>query len=412
MSITALLVSAGLTLVATLLLVVVVRVLARVARGSTRKLRSLAAAAAPRRPRRGLVLLRPEQLVRAAVAIVVALTWLAAIAAGYLYLTFVLSRFVWTSAWASALGNFLVSTLASLGLGIVRAIPELFVVVLIFLVARFANRLLRSVFEAAEQRRIVLPGVHPDTARPTRRIASVLVWVFAFAIAYPHLPGSQSTSFKGISALAGLLFALGSAGLVGQAMSGLVLMYSRSFRVGDFVEVGGVQGTVVELGLLSTRLRTPKNEYVTVPNSVVVAGAVTDFSTGGEHGQALFLHTTVTIGYDTPWRRVHELLLAAAAGMEGAMKDPAPFVLQRALDDSYVEYQVNVAIDAARAAELPGLYSALHAGIQDAFAAAGVEILSPSYRALRDGNATTIPGSRRPAGRVPAAAGLPGGAVA
>jgi len=412
MSIAALLVSVGLTVVATVVLVAVVRVLSRLARRGARKLRSLATAAAPRLTIRGVVLLRPEQLLQAAGMVVAGLAWLVGLAAGYLYLTFVLSRFVWTSAWASALGNFLLSTLASLGLGIVRAIPELFVVGLIFLVARFANRVLRVLFEAAEQRRIVLPGVHPDTARPTRRIASVLVWIFAFAVAYPHLPGSQSSTFKGISALAGLLFAFGSAGLVGQAMSGLVLMYSRSFRVGDFVEIGRIQGTVLELGLLSTRLRTPKNEYVTVPNSVVVAAAVTDFSTGGEHGQGLLLHTAVTIGYDVPWRRVHELLLAAAAGMEGAVRDPAPFVLQRALDDSYVEYQVNVAIDAARAAELPGLYSALHAGIQDAFAAAGVEIMSPSYRALRDGNATTIPGSRPPAGRAPAAAGLPGRAVA
>jgi small-conductance mechanosensitive channel len=401
-SLTALLVSVGLTLLATALLVLLVRVLARVGRLAARRLRGLAAAAAPHLRLKGVVLLRPEQLLRAASVGVTALVWLVGLSAAYLYLTFVLSRFPWTRSWGSALGQFLLTTLGSLGLGILRAVPDLFVVVLIFLVTRFANRILRLLFDAAAERRIVLPGVHPDTARPTRRIASVLLWVFAIAIAYPHLPGSESTAFRGVSALAGLLFALGSAGLVGQAMSGLVLMYSRSFKVGDFVEVAGVQGTVVELGLLSTRVRTPKNEFVTLPNGVVVGGAVFDYSMARDHGQVLFLHTSVTLGYDTPWRRAHELLVAAASRTDGMLRDPAPYVLQRALDDSYVEYQLNAAIDPARAQELPAFYSALHAAIQDAFAEAGVEILSPSYRAVRDGNPPALP--RNGARPVPSAA--------
>lgn len=391
MTLSALLVSLGLTLLATLVLLVGLRVLVRIGRATAARLRSLAQAAAPRLNVRGLAVLRTEQLLQGARVSAAVVAWLVGLGLGYLYLTFVLSRFVWTSAWGDALGNFLLDTLASLGLGILRAVPDVFVVVLIFLVARFANGVLRALFVAVEERRITLPGVHPETARPTRRIAQGLLWVFAIAVAYPHLPGSESSAFRGVSVLAGLLFTLGSAGLVGQAMSGLVLMYSRSFKVGDFIEVNRIQGTVVELGLLSTRLRTPKNEYVTLPNGVVVGGGVTDFTTAREHGEALFLHSSVTIGYDTPWRRVHELLLAAAAGTGGALPDPVPFVLQRVLDDSYVEYQINVAVDPGRASELPALYSALHANIQDSFAEAGVEILSPSYRALRDGNASTLP---------------------
>ena len=278
------------------------------------------------------------------------------------------------------------------------AIPNLFVVALIFVAARFAVAGARSLLDAAADRRIVLPGIHPDTAAPTRRIVTVLLWLFAVALAYPYLPGSSSEAFKGVSVFAGLLFTLGSAGLVGQAMSGLVLMYARSFKVGDFIEAGGVQGTVVELGMLSTRLRTPKNEYVSIPNGVVVGRAVTDYSAARESGQPLFLHSTVTIGYDTPWRRVHELLVAAARRVEGVRADPPPFVLQQALDDSYVAYQVNAAVDPARAAEMPWFYSALHAGIQDAFAEAGVEILSPSYHAVRDGNDETLPKDRRGTG--------------
>jgi small-conductance mechanosensitive channel len=247
------------------------------------------------------------------------------------------------------------------------------------------------VFDAAADRRITLPGIHPETAQPTRRIVTVLMWLFAVTLAYPYLPGSGSAAFKGVSVFAGVLFTLGSAGLVGQAMSGLVLMYSRSFKVGDYVEAGGIQGEVVELGLLSTRLRTPKNEYVSLPNNVVVGRAVTNYSAAAAHRRPLVLYSSVTIGYDVPWRRVHELLIGAARSAADVLPEPAPYVLQRALDDSYVEYQVNAAVDPARAAEQPQLYSALHAAIQDAFAAAGVEILSPSYHAVRDGNAATVP---------------------
>jgi small-conductance mechanosensitive channel len=399
MSLSEILVGAALVVVATALLVVVARVLAHLRRRTAARLQALADAAAPRLRVRGVVLLRAEQLRRAATTGVTTGAWLRGLAAGYLYLTFALTRFVWTRPWGDALGGFLVSTLAELGLGVVRAVPNLFVVVLILAATRFAVGLVRSVFEAVAQRRITLPGIHAETAPPTRRIVTILIWLFAVTLAYPYVPGSNSAAFKGVSVFAGLLFALGSAGLVGQAMSGLVVMYSRSFRVGDFVQVGGIQGSVVELGLLSTRLCTPKNEYVSLPNSVVVGGAVTNYSRAAEYRRSLLVYSSVTIGYDVEWRRVHELLIAAARRTEGVLAEPAPYVLQRALDDSYVEYQVNAAVDPAQAAEQPQLYSRLHAAIQDAFAQAGVEILSPSYRAVRDGNAAAVPVEQRPDAR-------------
>ena len=156
------------------------------------------------------------------------------------------------------------------------------------------------------------------------------------------------------------------------------------------------------LGMLSTRLRTPKNEYVTVPNGVLVGGTVTNFSAPRAHDHPLTIYSSVTIGYDAPWRKVHEIMIAAAKGTEGVLEEPAPFVLQRALGDWYVEYQVNAAIDAARAAELPAIYSRLHANLQDSFNTAGVEIMSPSYFAVRDGNLTTIPADHRPKEAPPA----------
>ena len=340
---------------------------------------------------RGLRLIHPGQLLRAARVAVTALSWALGLVVAYLYLTFALSQFPWTRPWGEALGRFLLGTLSTLTLGALRAVPGLFTVALILVVARFLTQLVRSTFDSVERGTISLPGLHPDTTQPTRRIAIAILWLFAIAVAYPYMPGSSSAAFKGVSVFAGLLITLGSSGLVGQAMSGLVVMYSRSFRVGDFIQAGGVQGTVTELGLLATRLRTPKNEYVTLPNTVVVASPVTDYSAASRYAQELLMYSSVTIGYDTPWKRVHELLVAAAARTNGVLPTPAPFVLQRSLDDSYVEYQINAAIDPGRAAELPILYGTLHAHIQDVFAEAGVEIMSPTYRALRDGNPRTLP---------------------
>ena len=397
-----LLTALALALAATAAVILALRLLVLGRRRVCAKLDLLTVAAAPKITIRGLALIHPRQLVVAARVLVTVAAWGLGLVAVYLYATFVLSQFPWTRPWGEALGQFLLSTLGQLGLGALHAVPSLFTVVLIFVVARFLADLVRTIFDAVEQRRLVIPGIHPDTAHPTRRIVIALLWLFALVVAYPYLPGSGSAAFKSVSVFTGVLITLGSAGLVGQAMSGLVLMYSRSFKVGDFVQVAGVQGTVVELGLLSTRLRTPKNEFVTLPNNVVVSGPLTDYTAAGEHHRPLLIYSSVTIGYDVPWRQVHDLLTTAAQKTDGVLKEPAPFVLQRALDDSYVEYQVNASIDSSRAAELPSIYSQLHASIQDAFWAVGVEIMSPSYHAVRDGNTVTIPAEHRPKQRTAA----------
>jgi small-conductance mechanosensitive channel len=398
-NLTSILVALALVLVGTALFVLAIRLLITGRRRLAARLGRVTAEALPQLSIRGFTLLRPSQVLAAARVSLIVLTWGLGLIAGYLYLTFVLTQLPWTRTWGQALGHYLVSTLSRLVLGALRALPGLFTVALIMLATRFVVRLVRSLFDAVERGLVVLPGLHPETAQPTRRIVTALIWMFALVIAYPNLPGSDSAAFKGVSVFAGLLVTLGSAGIVGQAMSGLVLMYSRGFKVGDFVQVGQVQGTVVVLGLLSTRLRTPKDEYVTVPNSVAVSGTVTNYSAPRDHGHSLFIYSSITIGYDVPWRQVHELMIAGAKATEGVLEAPAPFVLQRALDDFYVEYQVNAAIDATRAPELPSFYSRLHAAIQDAFWAAGVEILSPSYHAVRDGNTAAIPLEQRPKGR-------------
>ena len=400
-SVTAILAGLALTLVATALLVIVLRLLVIGRRRLEARLGRVTAAARPRLRIRGFTLLRTVQVLSATRIGVGALTWALGIVAGYLYVTFVLTQFPWTRPLGQALGHYLVSTLARLGLGALAALPGLFTVALIFVATRFLVRLVRSLFEAVERGTLVLPGLHRETAQPTRRIVTALMWMFALVVAYPYLPGSGSAAFNGVSVFGGILLTLGSAGVVGQAMSGLVLMYSRSFKVGDYVQIGAIQGTVVTLGLLSTRVRTTKDEYVTLPNSVVASGPVTNYSAPRDHGHSLTIYSSITIGYDVPWRQVHELMIAAAKATEGVLADPAPYVLQRALNDWYVEYQVNAAIDPKRADELPAFYSRLHGNTQDAFWAAGVEILSPTYLAVRDGNTATIPPQQRPQTRVP-----------
>ncbi len=395
----AILIAVGLTLLATALLVFAIRLLLATRRRLDARLGR--ATAWPGLSIRGFTLLRPAQLLAAARVGLKILAWAVGLVAGYLYITFVLTQFPWTRPLGQALGHYLTSTIARLALGALGALPGLFTAALILVATRFLVRLVHSLFDAVERGAVVLPGLHPETAQPTRRIVTALMWMFALVVTYPYLPGSDSAAFKGVSIFGGLLLTLGSAGVVGQAMSGLVLMYSRGFKVDDFIQAGQIQGTVVQLGLLSTRVRTPKNEYVTLPNSVVISGAVTNYSAPQDFGHHLTIYSSVTIGYGVPWRQVHELMVAAAKATDGVLGEPAPFVLQRGLNDWYVEYQVNAAIDPKRAAELPAFYNRLHASIQDSFWAAGVEIMSPSYFAVRDGNTVTIPPEQRPKGRAP-----------
>jgi len=231
-------------------------------------------------------------------------------------------------------------------------------------------------FDAVAAGRVKLPRVYAETAQPTRRIIVAVLWLFAVVMMYPYLPGSESNAFKGVSVFIGLLLSIGSAGVVNQAVSGLMLMYSRALKAGDYVQIGDTEGTVVSLGMFATKIRTIKNEEVSIPNAVIV-GTTTKNLTGPEQSKSVILHTAVTIGYSTPWRQVHALLLTAADRTPGLHKEPKPFVLQTALSDFYVEYQVNAYIVAPEQ-RIPVL-DKLHQNIQDAFNEHGVQIMSPHY---------------------------------
>jgi small-conductance mechanosensitive channel len=296
----------------------------------------------------------------------------------YSWLTFTLRRFPYTRPWGESLRAFLLDKFAFVGLKMLGALPDLFTVLLILLITRYAVKLSHAVFYSVEQGRITLPYVFPETAPPTRRLVATLLWLLGVVLAYPYLPGSNSDAFKGVSVFVGLVVSLGSSGIVNQLMSGFTITYSRSVRVGDFVRIGDVEGTISQLGALSTKVKTPRREEVTIPNAVVMSTVTTNYSRLADT-EGVFVPTSLTIGYDVPWRQVHALLLMAAERTPGIKANPKPAVRQTALQDFYVQYTLLVCLEnpALRGPTL----GALHGNIQDAFNEFGVQIMSPNYEA-------------------------------
>lgn len=294
----------------------------------------------------------------------------------YLFVAFALSQFPYTRPWGEGLGRFLLVHFLELARGALGAVPGFLTVVLIFVAGRMVSRAVSGLFERVEKGQVALPWLDSDTAKATRRIFVVLIWIFVLTAAYPYIPGSRTEAFKAISVFVGLMASLGGVGFVNQVMSGLVVVYSRSLRIGDYVRIGDKEGVVSDVGTLSTKMVTLTREEVTVPNAVIVGTTVTNFTKlAGEDGAVL--QTSVTIGYDVPWRQVHALLELAADRTKGVRKAPKPTVLQRALSDFYVQYQLLARLE--RVQDRIAVLSELHAQIQDAFNEFGVQIMSPHF---------------------------------
>ena len=290
-------------------------------------------------------------------------------------LELVLHAFPYTRPWAAALGGGSLALLGSLLAGFVSALPGLAMVAVIVLLTRMLSKAQAVFLDSVASGKVQVGWMEPETARASRRVISILLWLFAITVAYPYLPGSSSDAFKGVSVFAGLLLTLGSAGLVGQVVSGLMVVYARTMRTGDLVKIGEVIGEVVEIGFLSTKLRSNLREEITIPNSSLVGATVINWSRlEADHAQ---IRATVTIGYDTPWRQVQAMLIAAAARVPRILAEPAPFVVQRALSDFYVEYDLRCAI--ADTKSRFSVLSELHGEIQDEFNAHGVQIMSPHF---------------------------------
>lgn len=313
----------------------------------------------------------------------------------YFYISLVLGFFPWTRGYGQVLISYVVAPLKGLGQTIVAYLPDMFSIAVIVLVAVYFIKFTRIIFQEIGKGSIAFSGFHPEWAEPTYKIARFLILAVTGVAVFPYLPGAKSPAFQGISIFLGLLLSLGSTSAVANIVAGVILTYMRAFKLGDRVQIADTVGDVVEVSLLVTRVRTIKNVEVTIANSMVLSSHIINFS-GSVQEEGLVLHTTVTIGYDAPWRQIHELLIAAAEATENILKTPAPFVLQTALDDFYVHYQTNAFTD--QPARMAKTYSDLHQNIQDKFNEAGVEIMSPHFSTLRDGNPIAIPEQYLPKG--------------
>ncbi|HDS1770487.1 mechanosensitive ion channel family protein [Pseudomonas putida] len=305
------------------------------------------------------------------------LYWLVVLLFCYQWLGFVLSQFPYTRSWGESLNIHLMELLNYLVSGILRAMPGLVVALSIFFIARGI-----SAFSKRVLRRMARPGtlkwLTAETLQPTMRLTSLAIWLFALVMAYPYLPGSGTDAFKGLSVLLGLMISLGATSVIGQGAAGLILTYTRTMRVGEFVRVGDYEGTVTEVGIFTTTIRTGLGEVLTLPNSMITGSVTKNYSRIVE-GPGYVVDTVVTIGYDTPWRQVEAMLLEAARRTEGVLQTPAPQVFQTALSDFYPEYRLVAQAIPSEPRPRAQLLSLLHANIQDVFNEYGVQIMSPHY---------------------------------
>jgi len=311
-----------------------------------------------------------------------------AILVGISFLNMAMGLFEWSRSLA---GGLLVLMLESTGFVLQRIIdyiPSLLVIIVVLMVVRFILHVLRLVFKGIAKGRINIPGFYSEWSGTSFNLLRMLIYALTLIIIFPYLPGSDSPAFQGLSIFLGLLLSLGSTTAVANVVAGIVLTYTRAFKVGDRVSVHDKVGVVVERGMFVTRLENTKREVISIPNSMTLTSHIINYSDQAS-GAGLILYTSVTIGYDVPWPKVHDLLISAAMKTEQIEEEPAPFVLQKSLNDYSVNYQLNATT--RDAIGMPRTHSNMNANILDAFNEAGLEIMSPMFVATRDGTELTIP---------------------
>jgi small-conductance mechanosensitive channel len=306
------------------------------------------------------------------------------------YATFVLRLFPWTRVFGESILGYFYQSLELVLSSIGQYLPNAFIIAIIIFITYYLIRLIKPFFTAIERGNLVIPGFYTDWAKPTYNLLLVIIIALAAIVAFPYLPGFDSPAFRGVSVFLGLLLSLGSTSAIANVIGGIILIYTRAFRIGDHIQVGEVIGDLIEKNFLVIRICTPTNKIITIPNSSLLSSNVINFSISSrELNRNLIIQTTITLGYDLPWRKAHKTLIEAALETDHILKEPAPFVLQTSLDNFYISYQLNAYTNQPNLMVI--IYSELHQNIQDKCNEAGIEILSPSYTSLRDGNTTTIP---------------------
>ena len=306
----------------------------------------------------------------------------------YIALPILFGIFPWTKGYAQILFGYILTPLQKIALGLWDYLPNLITILVIIFVFRYALKGIHFLKNEIEKGTLHVPGFYADWANPTYQIVRILIFAFMIVVIFPYLPGNNSNIFKGVSVFLGFLFTFASAGSISNIIAGLILTYMRLFKIGDRIKISDVTGVVIEKSLLVTRIRTNRNEIISIPNSTVMSSHTINYSMDAID-KGLIIFTKVTIGYDVPWKDVHDALLEAAKRTELILDDPKPFVLQTALEDFYVSYEIDAYIQEVNRQGI--IYSDLHQNIQDCFNERGIEIMSPHYRAARDGNKTSIP---------------------
>ncbi len=342
---------------------------------------------------KGYTFITAAQELQVVLFFVKVLRWVVYFILLYITLPIIFSIFPFSRDWATALFHLVWSPFKSVLMAVWNYLPNLFSILVIYFVMRYVIRFVRYIFKEIRSEKLKIAGFHADWAMPTYSIVRFLLYAFMFVLIFPLLPSSDSNIFKGVSVFIGILFSLGSSSAIANMVAGLVITYMRPFKIGDRIKINDISGDVIEKTLLVTRVRTIKNEIITIPNSSVLTGNTTNYTAEAQE-RGLIVHTTITIGYDVPWKLMHEALQEAASRTDMLMEEPKPFVLQTSLDDFYVSYQINAYTREASKQAL--IYSQLHQHIQDVCNEMGIEILSPHYRAARDGNQITIPSDYLP----------------
>jgi small-conductance mechanosensitive channel len=318
------------------------------------------------------------------------------LALSFFYAAFNLRLFPWTRAVGESIMSYFYQSLELTLSAVANYLPNVFIVAIISFVAFYTLRVVKPFFMALERGNLMIPGFYSDWARPTYNLLVILVLALAAILAFPYLPGFNSPAFQGVSVFLGLLLSLGSTSAITNVIGGIILIYTRAFRIGDHIRIGDVIGDIIETNFLAVRICTPANQVITIPNSTLLSNKVVNYNISSrELSRCLILQTTVTLGYDVPWRKVHATLIDAALSTEHILKDPSPFILQTSLDNNDISYQLNAYTDDPNGMVFH--YSLLHQSIQDKCNQNGIEILSPAYTALRDGNHSTIPADDLPA---------------
>jgi len=371
-----LLVNSGYALLITLLAAALLYGVVRLRRGGVERLSQRFIGGQGELKIQSVQLVQSRQLWLAVRALMNLGTTLLMLVIAYLCLSSVLRLYPWTRPLADDLLLLFLHPLQSMGQAVLGAVPDLSFVLVLVLVARYVLRALHLLFEGVETGAVQFDGFDPEWAQPTYKIVRILVVAFTVVVAYPYIPGSDSQAFKGVSLFLGVIFSLGSSSVISNVIAGYTMTYRRAVRLGDRIQVGEVTGFVTEASLLVTRVRSVKNEEIVIPNSQILNGAVTNYSTLARE-EGVILHTTVGIGYETPWRQVEAMLLLAADRSQGTEKSPPPYVLQKSLGDFCVVYEINAYCRDANA--IARTYTELHRNILDVFNEYGVQIMTPAY---------------------------------